>query len=103
MSLIFKGRLVLSGPREMDVAPELEKYIVGGSLICMKGQPVTKGDGWEMVECEVIIKPTKWRRKPSKDYLKLAKLDQVVMTVGDDSAWTDEEVPEKDFWEDFMG
>jgi len=90
--LHFKGRIAISGPAAMGPDGELSQYKIGGALIALKDMPVVKGQNWEMIECDVIIIPTKIHRT-IKDSMKSARLDQVALTVGKDGYWSDTELP----------
>ena len=99
--LQFKGRLAISGPREKG-SENLSQYIVGGALVGLKDMPVTKSDGWEMIECDVIIIPTKIHRKVHESF-KGAKLDMVAQIVHDGRKWSQREYPEKDIYDELLG
>jgi hypothetical protein len=93
-NMIFQARLAISGPWE---AGEHKRYIVGGALIGHADMPVTKSGNWEMIECEVIIKPTKIYRK-CKDSLKNARVDHMAQSLGDLKNWSECE----DMTEDYL-
>lgn len=91
--IVFSGRLALSGPRHP--AEGIDQYIIGGAVLSKSGQPVTKSDGWEMIECEVIIRPTKIHRKGKSGHITHGRLDHVVMSLGDEH-WEGTEVYEQE-------
>lgn len=92
--LNFKGRIGISGGPKMGPNGELMQYKIGGVLIGLKEMEVVKSQGWEMIECDVTITPTKIYRE-IEDTMKSARLDQVAMVVSDLSYWKNPELPTK--------
>ena len=63
--------------------------MVGGVVLSPEKQDDISNE-WELVDCDVIIVPKKVQ-VPNTGWGKNARIDQMIMGIGDDKNWKDKE------------
>jgi len=83
---VYVGRLIRTN---LGNKQGFNRLMLGGIVLSPEDQKDVS-DGWELMECDVIIVPKKVQ-VPNNDWGKNARIDQVMMTIQNDKDWKDKE------------
>ena len=79
---IYQGRIALDGPADVQ---GMTRHKLGAVIIAHPDQPIiTDTEGWEGIQCEIIIRPLK--RLGHAKHASM-RLDHAAMALGDNNQW----------------
>ena len=83
---VYAGKFVRTN---LGVKGGFNRLMVGGVVLSPEKQDDISNE-WELVDCDVIIVPKKVQ-VPNIGWGKNARIDQMIMGIGDDKNWKDKE------------